>query len=85
MVEFKKGDRVVYIPDHAKEDINAKCVQRGVVKRPCDDGDYFVLYDNLDMKMVTGDEPYTAQKTPFRNLYLEIQDSWSERRWWERT
>ena len=61
------------------KEIKTEDVERGVVKRMADDGDYFVLYDNLDMKMVTGDEPYTAKKTPKENIWREKYIPWYER------
>jgi len=52
---FKKGDRVRYIPSHAKGDGSHKDCQEGVVKRVTDEW-VFVIYDNLMCIMVTGEE-----------------------------
>ena len=79
-MKFKKGDRVIYVPAHAYGNIHSKWCEHGVVKRPRDTGSgYFVIYDNAEMKMVTGDEPYTAQNTDARFLVPEPE----EFPWWE--
>jgi len=62
-----KGDRVRYIPHHAKGDVNHKDCQTGVVSSKNDTW-VFVKYDNLDCRMITGDEPYTAQATDPKDL-----------------
>lgn len=55
--DFKKGDRVRYVPASYKEK-----PERGVVSSV--GAVYvFVKYDNASGKMITGDEPYTAQAT----------------------
>jgi len=59
---FKKGMRVRYIPIHANGNIRHEDCENGVVSSTNDQW-VFVKYDNLDCKMVTGDEPYTAQAT----------------------
>ena len=75
---FKKGDRVIYIPHHAKGDKNHPDCQHGVVKHTINEQPYdfpstiWVLYDNKNYgKMITGDEPYTAQGTDKRQLIPE--------------
>lgn len=61
--DFKKGVRVRYIPNHVSKDeryhpdIKMGCVSSTNHKF------VFVKYDNLVCRMVTGDEPYTAQAT----------------------
>lgn len=61
--DYKKGDRVRYIPPpHAQEDIDHKDCQNGVVSS-INNKWVFVKYDNLAGIMITGDEPYTAQAT----------------------
>ena len=73
----KKGQRVIYVPDHANGDVNHPDCQSGCVKRMAsnmEDGDppaAFVLYDNLECKMTTGDEPYTAARTRLSDLIIE--------------
>ena len=60
--DFKKGERVRYIPSHAGGDR---------FHRHCEDGAVssinvkyvFVKYDNMIGKMTTGDEPYTSAAT----------------------
>lgn len=65
---FEKGMRVRYIPDHVEPgDRSHKDIQEGCVKSK-NDTYVFVLYDNLECRMITGDEPYTAQATYPRNL-----------------
>lgn len=67
--DFKKGYKVLYIPNHADGDPGHKDCQRGVVSSV---NDYFVFvkYDCLARKMETGDEPYTAQATKPDNLII---------------
>ena len=60
---FEKGERVRYIPRHAKGNPNHKHCQDGVVKST-NQFYVFVIYDNLAHgKMETGNEPYTAAAT----------------------
>lgn len=66
----KKGDRVIYIPAYACRDPYHPDCERGVVSS-LRDGIVFVKYDNAVMKMITGEEPYTAQATRFEDLILE--------------
>jgi hypothetical protein len=68
---MKKGTRVAYIPNHVHQGIAHKDAEFGVVKRLCefDDG-VFVIYDQAGMKMITGDEDYTAAKTNLCHLRL---------------
>ncbi len=67
MTDFRKGLRVVYVPSHVGGDFTHPDCEHGVVKRQQGDT-VFVLYDNLVMRMTTGDEPYTAQGTRVRDL-----------------
>ncbi len=60
--DFKKGERVRYVPAHAFGDVNHKDCQDGVVSST-NSRYVFVKYDNATCVMVTGDEPYTAQAT----------------------
>jgi len=61
-IEFKKGMRVRYIPLHTGGDITHSDCENGVVSSVITDT-VFVKYDTFFMKMVTGDEPFTAQAT----------------------
>lgn len=71
-LNVNKGTRVVYVPAHAEGNRNHPDCQAGVIKRATDDGeDAFVIYDNLMCIMITGDEPYTAQRTRLEDLILE--------------
>ena len=65
-VDFKKGERVRYIPTHAANAQSKDC-QNGVVSS-INDSWVFVKYDNLMSIMITGDEPYTAQATSPEDL-----------------
>ncbi len=65
--DFKHGMRVRYIPTHAENNRNHKDCQDGVVSS-INDYCVFVKYDNLSCKMVTGNEPYTAQATSPEDL-----------------
>jgi len=65
--EFQKGQRVLYVPHHAQEDLAHPGCQKGVVSSTNDKW-VFVKYDNLDCVMKTGDEPYTAQATDPKQL-----------------
>ena len=64
---FNKGDRVRYIPNHANGDPHHTDCEDGVVKST-NDLYAFVLYDIPDQIMITGDEPYTAKATSFKDL-----------------
>lgn len=68
---FKKGDLVRYIPTHAKDSSHKDC-ENGVVSST-NDTFIFVKYNNGICKMVTGDEPYTAQATYSSNLKLRSE------------
>jgi hypothetical protein len=69
---FCKGDRIIYVPTHAGGDTRHPDCEHGVVKRMNDDGSCaFVIYDNAMMRMVTGDEPYTAKSTRIEDLVEE--------------
>jgi len=66
--DFKKGDRVRYIPTHAEGDNEHPDVEDGCVSST-NEWWVFVKYDNLAHgKMITGDEPYTAQATSAEDL-----------------
>lgn len=60
--DFKKGMRVRYAPTHANGNINHSDCENGVVSST-NNTYVFVKYDNKICKMITGDEPYTAQAT----------------------
>jgi len=63
-VVFEPGNWVRYVPTHAWGNVHHPDCQDGVVKRYSNDGKtVFVLYDNEACKMMTGNEPYTAQGT----------------------
>lgn len=67
---MQKGQRVRYIPSHAKDRLDHPNCEDGVVSSVCTDEEYvFVKYDNAIMNMITGDEPYTAQKTRVKDLF----------------
>ncbi|KKK77026.1 hypothetical protein LCGC14_2857760 [marine sediment metagenome] len=66
---FKKGQRVLYVPLHAQGDIKHQDCERGVVSST-NDRVVFVKYDNQMCIMATGDEPYTAQATEPDDLTL---------------
>jgi hypothetical protein len=65
--DFNKGDRVRYIPHHARGDQNHKDCKNGVVSSK-NEKFVFVKYDNLMCVMTTGDEPYTAAATSPEDL-----------------
>ena len=65
--DFRKGNRVRYVPNHASGDTTHKDCQDGVVKRVSDQW-VFVIYDNAEGTMFTGDEPFTAAATDPENL-----------------
>lgn len=67
---MNKGDRVIYIPNHANGDAEHKDCEHGVVKRVARNL-AFVIYDNAVQRMITGDEPYTAAATLLRDLVIE--------------
>lgn len=67
--DFKHGDLVTYIPHHACGNKNHPDCEHGVVSSK-NDTFVFVKYNNAVMKMVTGDEPYTAQSTSPEDLIL---------------
>jgi len=62
LADCKKGQRVMYIPEHARSDPQHSDCECGVISSV---GNMFVYvkYDNGEQKMVNGDEPYTAQAT----------------------
>jgi hypothetical protein len=69
--DFKKGDKVTYIPSHARDTFNKRGshpdIENGVVSST-NEKFVFVKYDNAACKMVTGDEPYTSQATKPEDL-----------------
>ena len=65
--DYKKGDKVLYIPNHANGDATHPDCMKGVVSS-VNEKFVFVKYDNLMCTMTTGDEPYTAQATKRENL-----------------
>jgi hypothetical protein len=66
--DLEKGMRVRYVPMHANDDVTHPDCEDGVVSSIDCGGCAFVKYDNAVMKMVTGDEPYTSQRTNARDL-----------------
>ena len=66
-MDYKKGDKVRYVPNHANGDVHHKDCQNGVVSST-NERFVFVKYDNAMCTMTTGDEPYTAQATKRENL-----------------
>jgi len=73
--DFHKGERVRYVPYHARGDVDNQACQSGVVSSTNDKW-VFVKYDNLDCRMVTGDEPYTAQATDPNDLICSSVLTW---------
>ena len=67
IADFKKGDRVTYIPTHACGNPNHLDCESGVVSSK-NSKFIFVKYDNAIMIMLTGDEPYTAAATRAEDL-----------------
>ena len=57
--DFKKGDKVIYIPNHVGGNKLHKDCEKGIVSS-VNDFNVFVKYNN--------DEPYTAQSTSPDNL-----------------
>lgn len=74
--DFPKGLRVRYMPSHFRkmpeEEVPKRYKEYGVVKRSESfrkgEDIVFVIYDNLEMIMTTGDEPYTAQGTKIEDF-----------------
>lgn len=60
--DFKKGDKVRYIPSHAKGNPLHPDCKNGIVSST-NECWVFVKYDNAARRMRTGDEPYTAKAT----------------------
>lgn len=65
--DYKKGDKVRYIPNHANGDTTHPDCENGVVSS-VNEKWVFVKYDNLMCTMTTGDEPYTAHAAKRENL-----------------
>ena len=62
---LKKGDRVLYIPSTL---FGSKEMESGVVKRIQDKKHAFVIFDQNDIIMKTGEEDYTAQRCRLKDL-----------------
>ncbi len=75
--DFQHGDRVRYMPNHVKNDVHHPDCEDGVVSSTNEHW-VFVKYDNAVMKMVTGDEPYTAKATDVCNLILKTTKSYDQ-------
>ena len=71
MNNFKKGDKVTFIPNHAFDDPNHEDCQDGVVSS-VNDHYVFVKYNCALGEAITGDEPWTAQSTKRENLVKRI-------------
>ncbi len=69
MREFNKGDRIRYVPSHARGDYTHPDCEDGVVSSVRDNG-VFVKYDNSFKVMLTGDEDFTSQMTGYQNVLL---------------
>ena len=69
--DFKRGDKVRYVPNHANGDVHHKDCQNGVVSST-NEKFVFVKYDNAMCIMTTGDEPYTSQATKRENLIRRL-------------
>lgn len=65
--DYRKGDKVRYVPNHANGDTKHPDCVNGVVSS-VNEKFVFVKYDNLMCIMTTGDGPYTAQATKRENL-----------------
>lgn len=65
--DCKKGDRVVYVPCHADGHRSHPDCEHGVVSS-VNENWVFVKFDNLQRRMITGDEPYTAKATDAAEL-----------------
>ena len=72
---MQKGTRVVYVPSHAIGGIASEDAQFGVVKRQAADDSWFVIYDQDNIEMTTGDEDYTAACTSEIDLRLLDENS----------
>ena len=72
IAEFKKGDRVLYVPNHADEDLTHKDCESGVVSS-VNAVLVFVKFDpkNMRVRYVTGDEDITAQGCRPEDLMVE--------------
>ena len=84
--KFRKGKRVVYVPTHAHQNFNHPDCERGVVSS-VNDKFVFVKFDieaynnhgtKFDVKMMTGDEDYTAQACDPRDLFTEEEAKFIE-------
>lgn len=67
MEDYRHGDLVRYIPNHAFGNAHHPDCQNGVVSSVTERW-VFVKYDCLACTMYTGDEPFTAQATKRENL-----------------
>ncbi len=61
--KLRPGIRVRYVPSHAKGNTNHDDCEDGVISTVQSDDHVFVKYDFPEQKMVTGQEPYTSQRT----------------------
>jgi hypothetical protein len=77
-VEYKKGDPVLYMPEHARAMYLDEDCKKGIVSS-VNKKWVFVKYDCADCTMVTGDEPYTAQATDRADLRLIRDKTLAER------
>lgn len=68
-MDYKHGDKVRYVPNHAFGDPHHPDCQNGVVSST-NEHYVFVKYDNDMCIMVNGDEPYTSQATLRDNLIM---------------
>jgi len=68
---FRRGDRVVYQP---YKGCPASQLERGIVKRMCDDGEHaFVLYHTRSMTYTEADlDNYTSARTAISDLSREL-------------
>jgi hypothetical protein len=62
---IKPGDKVIYVPKHAKGDINHPSAERGIISSFNDSFVFVKYYRN-------GDLQETAQATEYEHLYLEM-------------
>ncbi len=69
--DFKHGDKVRYVPNHANGDAQHVDCQDGIVSST-NEKFVFVKYNNAMCIMTTGDESYTAQATKRENLVRRV-------------
>lgn len=69
MSEFKKGDKVIYVPGHAHGDVTHADCENGVVSSLSEYSEtVFVKYNCGLGEALTGDEPWTSQGTSPEDL-----------------